>query len=52
MQPKDFADYQKSKHFPNALKHSSVYGYQLQTWINRSKIRWRRDPFLICARVL
>jgi len=30
----------KSKHFSNALKDSSVYGYQLQTWINRSKIRW------------
>jgi len=24
---------------------TSVYGYQLHTWINRSKIRWQRDPF-------
>jgi len=26
------------------LKDPSVYGYQLHTWINRSKIRWQRDP--------
>jgi len=44
--------YQKSKHFSNALKDSSVYGYQLQTRINCSKIRWQRDPLLICAKFL
>jgi len=26
------------------LKDSSVYGYQLNTWINRSKIRWQPLP--------
>jgi len=44
--------YQKSKHFSNALKASSVYSYQLQTWIHSSKISWQRDPLLICAKVL
>jgi len=36
--------------FFKALKDSRVYGYQLQTWINFSKIRWQRDPLLICAK--
>jgi len=45
-------DYQKSKHFSNALKDPSVYGCQLQTWINCSKIRWQQDPLFICAKVL
>jgi len=44
---KDLTDYQKSTHFSNALKDSSDYGYQLHTRINRSKIRWQRDPFYI-----
>jgi len=39
--PKDLTDYQKSTYFLNALKDSSVYSYQLHTWINRSKIRWQ-----------
>jgi len=34
-------------------KHcSSVYGYQLQTWINCSKFRWQWNPLLMCAKVL
>jgi len=41
--PKDLTDYQKFKHFSNALKDYSVYGYQLHTWINRSKIRWQLE---------
>jgi len=45
-------DYQKSKHFSNAVKDSSVYGYQLQTLINCSKMRWQRNPLLIRAKVL
>ena len=39
-------DYQKSNHFSKAWKDSSVYVYQLHTWINRSKIRCQRDPKL------
>jgi len=31
---------------------TSVYGYQLHTWINRPKIRCQGDPLLICAKVL
>jgi len=49
---KYLTDYQKSKHFSNAVKYFSVYGYQLPTWINCTKIRWQRDPLLICAQVL
>jgi len=44
---KDLTDYQKSTHFSSTLKDSSVYSYQLHAWINRSKIRWQRDPFYI-----
>jgi len=50
--PKDFADYQKSTHFSNALNNSSLYSYQLQTWINCSKIRRQWDPLLISTKVL
>jgi len=45
-------EYQKSKHFSNALKDSSVYVYLLHTWSDRFKTRWQRDPLLICPNVL
>jgi len=32
------------------VKDSSVYVYQLHTWNNRSKIKWKRDPLLACAK--
>jgi len=31
----------KSKHFPNALRDSSVYVYQLHKSNNRSRIGWQ-----------
>jgi len=30
--------------FKRALKDSSVYVYQVYTWINRWTVRWKRDP--------
>jgi len=51
-QPKDLTDYKESKQFFKRVENTSLYSYQLQARIKCSKIRWRRDPLLISAKVL